>query len=340
MRVLSLFGLALLLGLLAGCEAGEAPLSMTEGAIMGTDYHVTWDNPAGVDEQQVRAGIFAALSEVEQVMSTYREESDLMVLNRAPINTPVVVKDELFHLLELSGQITRASGGAFDVTVGALVNLWGFGPDARPDQVPDAEQIVLVKAQTGFEHVHLDAATKSVRKERALMIDLSAIAKGYGVDRAAAYLESQGISRYMVEVGGEIRLKGPKPGGKPWRIAIERPEGLREIYGVLELNDAGIATSGDYRNYFEQDGRRYSHTIDPSTGYPITHDLTSVTVLAATSAEADGWATAMMVLGPQAGREVAEREGLAVYFIRKTPTGYEDWASAAFGKWAGKMEKR
>lgn len=314
-------------------------MSTSEGAVMGTDYHVTWVNTQALDEQVVAAGIYAVLNQVDEAMSTYQDDSDLMRLNRGPIHTSLPVSDELMYLLELSRQICSASSGAFDITVGALVNLWGFGPDTKPDAIPAEEQIAILKTLTGQHLIHLDINSKTVRKDSPVMLDLSAIAKGYAADKVAAYLESQGVLSYMVEVGGEIRLRGPKANGEPWRVAIESPKGLREVYGVLSLNEAAMATSGDYRNYFEKDGRRYSHTIDPRTGYPVTNTLASVSVIAENAALADGWATAMMVLGPEEGSKVAEQLQLAVYFITKTPDGFADWASTAFKNVSGKVEK-
>lgn len=327
------------LGMLLGCQPDAPPMSTTEGAVMGTDYHVTWINPPGQDEQRIREGVFNALSDVDDTMSTYQDTSELSHLNQSAINTPLNLSPAMTYLLGMAEDIHQQSGGGYDVTVGALVNLWGFGPDHRPDAVPDPEQIRLLQAQTGQESLKLDRAGNTLVKEKPVMIDLSSIAKGYGVDKAAEYLESQGIQQYMVEVGGEIRLKGPKSNGEPWRIAVESPVGMREIYSVLSLNDAAMATSGDYRNYFEQDGVRYSHTIDPRTGRPITHNLASVSVLANNTAEADGWATAFMVLGVDAGKQLAEEKEMAVYFIFKGDHGFEDWASTAFQKRVGHVEK-
>lgn len=337
--MLRLLGHAACLMLLLGCESDAPPMSTTEGAVMGTDYHITWINPLAQDEQVIREGLFNALSDVDDTMSTYQETSELSRLNQSAINTRLDLSPDMTYLLGMADDIHQQSGGAFDVTVGALVNLWGFGPDYKPDAVPDAEQIKVLLGQMGQPSLTINRQARTLVKEKPVMIDLSAIAKGYGVDKAAEYLESKGITRYMVEVGGEIRLKGPKLNGEPWRIAVESPVGIREIYSVLSFNDAAMATSGDYRNYFEKDGVRYSHTIDPRTGSPIRHNLASVSVLAENTALADGWATAFMVLGVEAGKRLAEEKGMAVYFIFKGEKGFEDWASTAFKQRVGNVEK-
>lgn len=342
-----------LLGLF-GCGREEPAMLRTEGVIMGTVYHVTWV-PAAVtssegaadesekrlatEEVRIGEGIYRELNQVDEAMSTYKADSELSRFNQAPINSWITVSEPLGAVLDMASRINQESGGAFDVTVGPLVNLWGFGPERKEDRVPTAEEIETVRALVGQSLLQKDETGRLLRSA-PIYIDLSAIAKGYAVDRVAAYLEGQGIARYLVEVGGEIRLKGPKSNGEPWRIAIESPEGLRNIFSTLASNDLALATSGDYRNYFEKDGVRYSHTIDPRTGAPIRHGLASVSVLAESTALADGWATAMMVLGPEEGRALAERLNLAVYFIIKAGEGFSDWASLEFLRRVESVEKR
>jgi|SRR5690554_1409318 len=303
------------------------------GKTMGTTYHVTLvadeGSPLAVDPIVIQSAVDAELKQLNQQMSTYIPDSELMLLNAASVNEWHSVSQPLYDVLALSQLISERSGGAFDVTVGPLVNLWGFGPDRHEDEVPDAEAIHGIRAIMGYQKLELDE--RQARKTGDIKIDLSAIAKGFGVDKVADLIVHAGVSNYMVEIGGEIRVGGVNAQGNPWRIAIEQPSvSQQEVHKVVGLSGVGMATSGDYRNYFEKDGKRFSHTINPVTGYPIDHALVSVTVIAKTAAEADGWATAINVLGPEKGLEVANREQLAVYMIVKENDGFSDRYSQAF----------
>ena len=220
--------------------------------------------------------------------------------------------------------------GALDVTVGPLVNLWGFGPEARPDVVPTDEELAARQANTGIHHLSVEG-NKLSKDIPNLYVDLSTIAKGWGVDVVADYLQSEGIHNYMVEVGGEMRLKGINREGVPWRIAIEKPTvDERSIQEIIEPGDMAIATSGDYRNYFESNGVRYSHIINPHTGKPIHHKVVSVTVLDKSSMTADGLATGLMVLGEDKGMEIANENNIPVFMIVKTDDGFKELASEAY----------
>lgn len=311
---------------------------------MGTTYHITVLEQEGVsaDRDELQQAVDAQLQLINQQMSTYIEDSELEIFNRQPVDKPMVLSENLFDVLLLSIEVSWLSEGAFDISVGPLVNLWGFGPgaDFAHDEVPSAEAIAAAKAQTGFSALELDLVSQSAIKHKPLTLDLSAIAKGYGVDKVAALLEFAGYRNYMVEIGGELRLKGLNPRGTPWHIAIEEPDpsGQRSIHKAIAISDAGMATSGDYRNFFERDGKRYSHTIDPQTGYPITHRLASVTVVADSSAYADALATALNVMGPERGMKLANRQGLAVYMIVKTDEGFTSMASEAFQPYMGVAE--
>ena len=204
------------------------------------------------------------------------------------------------------------------MTVGALVDLWGFGPGGIIEVPPAQDEIADLMSRVGQTNLRLDPQNRSILKQSNLSVDVSSLAKGYAVDRVADWLSAQGVRRYMVEVGGEMRLSGLSGRGDPWRIAIEEPKiSERSIAITLSLTDVAIATSGDYRNYFEANGRRYSHSIDPRTGYPVTHDLVSVTVVHQSCMMADAWATALTVLGAEKAMAVAQAQGLAVYFIRR-----------------------
>lgn len=320
--------------LLAGCSKEEPRESLAlTGETMGTSYHITLvadaGKPLGLDQAGMQAALYSELETINYHMSTYSPDSELMRLNAAPAGEWFAISLPLEEVLELSQSISAASSGAFDITVGPLVNLWGFGADKSEDRVPAEADIDAAKAVVGYQK--LEVGKKGALKQGDIKLDLSAIAKGYGVDWIARFIAAKGISNYMVEIGGEVRVAGVNAEGKPWRIAIEQPSELQQgVHKVVSLSDVGMATSGDYRNYFEQDGKRYSHTIDPVTGYPINHALASVTVIAKTAAEADGWATAINVLGPDKGMEVANREKLAVYMIVKEKDGFSGRYSTAF----------
>jgi thiamine biosynthesis lipoprotein len=234
-------------------------------------------------------------------------------------------------------RINRVTDGALDVTVGPLVNLWGFGPEGRPDKVPSAAELEQRRAWTGIDKLSVqgNALVKSIPE---LYVDLSSIAKGYGVDVIAQYLQSQQVKNYMVDIGGEVRTRGHNGEKKPWRIAIERPTAGMEQKAqlVIQPGEMSIATSGDYRNYFEQGGVRYSHTIDPVTGRPIHHHLVSVTVLSPTCMAADGLSTGLNVLGPERGMALANLMGIPVFMIVKTAKGFEERYSEAFKPYLNK----
>lgn len=302
---------------------------------MGTTWHVTYvtlDNLPG--EGEVLAGIEARLEEVNASMSTYREDSEISLVNAAPPDTWVGISAGFYRVLSTALDVGRSSEGAYDVTVGPLVNLWGFGPQPAPDAVPDPARVAALLQQVGQEKLRLDGEGVRVRKLADVSLDFSSLAKGYAVDQVALWLQEQGITRYLVEVGGEMRVAGLSGRGDPWRIAIEEPEiDARGVAAAIELSDRAIATSGDYRNFFELDGRRYSHSIDPRTGFPVAHELVSVTVVHPSAMVADAWATALIVLGPQRAAEVAESQGLAVYFIQRDGGGFAHSHTAGFARY-------
>lgn len=323
--------------LLAGCEAGtERDFHRFSGSTMGTTYNVTLVAEAGkpleLDVEALQTGLDAELARINQQMSTYIEDSELMQFNRSGIDRWQTLSEPLAEVLTISQSISERSGGAFDITVGPLVDLWGFGPKAEPEQVPTDEEVDRVRSTIGYQQLSLDG--RRARRQSDIRLDLSAVAKGYGVDHIARWLESQGYEHFLVEIGGEVRLSGQSPRGDAWRIGVEQPTLIQgQGRQALALTDIAMATSGDYRNYYERDGVRYSHTIDPRTGRPIRHRLASVTVLAPTAAEADAWATALNVLGPDEGMALAEREKLPVYMIVKTDDGFDDDYSSAFDPW-------
>lgn len=322
---------------LAACSPADKVVSVT-GPTMGTSYHISWRGD-GTDEAAMQQAIDTRLAEINRSMSTYDPTSELSLINQGKTAVDgdgwIKVSDGLEEVLQDSLRIYARSEGLFDVTVGPLVNLWGFGPDASTDSVPDEAALDAAKAKVGFGALTLDAEQNRIRLAAPRYIDLSAIAKGWGVDDIASLLEKHGHNDYMVEIGGEIRTAGSKPDGEKWRIAIERPASSlqeRSVELIIQPGNAAIATSGDYRNYFEQDGVRYSHTINPFTGRPITHKLASVTVVHEKCAMADGWATALNVAGPEKGMALAEANQLAVFMIVREGDTFIEKTSSEFEK--------
>ncbi|GAB3272160.1 FAD:protein FMN transferase [Parahaliea aestuarii] len=304
---------------------------------MGTTWHVTYvAPPSAPPADTLQAGLEAELESVNDSMSTYREDAEISAFNRLPVGQWLTVSAPFMTVLRAALEIGEQSDGAYDVTVAPLVNLWGFGPGRGAAKVPAAETIAALREQVGQGNLDIDAEGSRVRKTREVSLDFSSIAKGYAVDRLAEYLLVQPVSDFLVEVGGEMRLAGASPRGDRWRIAIEQPSaGGRAPAVGLSLSDVAVATSGDYRNFFELDGKRFSHSIDPRTGYPVAHDLVSVTVLAETAMRADAWATALVVLGADEAMRVASELGLAVYFIRRQGEGFAASHTDAFSPWLG-----
>ncbi len=311
----------------------EAQLDRFTGVTMGTGYTVkVVDIPDNLEPKTLESDIVQILDEVNDRMSTYRKDSELSKFNATKVTDWVLASSELVLVVAEALRVSELTGGAFDVTVAPLVNLWGFGANINANRVPSEQEINAGLAKVGYRHLHTKHSPPSLKKDREdLDIDLSAIAKGYAVDRVAGHFESLGIGNYMVEVGGEIRARGLNAKGLPWKIAIERPSPeIRAIYATINLTDHSVATSGDYRNYFEEKGQRFSHTLDPRTGKPIDHSLASVTVISSTAMHADAMATALMVRGLQSGYQLAESERLAAFFIHKTASGFAEKSTTAF----------
>ena len=296
---------------IVGCSSKPEIIEIS-GSKMGTTYHITViadQLPPSDIEQQIDQ----LLSKVDHSMSTYKKDSEISRFNRLTVGQQLEISQEFADVLQISREIWQLSEGAFDPTLGPLVDLWGFGPKTTGDLIPSDQAITAALKNTGFDGVVLKGLT--LIKNKPVALDLSAVAKGYAVDLVSNYLEMNALPDYLVEVGGEIRVSGFNSEGTPWRVAIEQPQLLASVNKIVGLTDMSIATSGDYRNYFERDGIRYSHTINPKTGKPITHNLASVTVLIDSCAEADAWATAFSVLGPEQSVELAEKLDLAMYML-------------------------
>jgi len=323
--------------LLTGCGPEQVNL---DGKTMGTSYSIRYVTSEGTPSAaRIRAEIDKRLELVNDQMSTYRPGSELSRFNASrEVGKPFPVSAATTEVVLEALRINRVTDGALDVTVGPLVNLWGFGPEGRPDKVPSAAELEQRRAWTGIDKLSVQG-NALVKHIPELYVDLSSIAKGYGVDVIAQYLQSQQVKNYMVDIGGEVRTRGHNGEQKPWRIAIERPTAGVEQKAqlVIQPGEISIATSGDYRNYFEQDGVRYSHTIDPITGRPIHHHLVSVTVLSPTCMAADGLSTGLNVLGPERGMALANLMGIPVFMIVKTANGFEERYSEAFKPYLKKI---
>ena len=318
---------------LSSCQ-WERPAQVHEftGLTMGTTWSVLLNaGELPVTRRQLQTEFNAILDRVNLAMSSYLPESELSRINDTDSTGRLTVSASLLRVLQAAQEISRTTQGAFDVTIGPLVNLWGFGPE-QDFTVPGEQQVNNARRLVGYDKLHLDAAAPALNKAHdGMYIDLSAIAKGFAVDEIAGYLDRLQLDNYLVEIGGEIRARGVNDKNKPWQIGIENPvTGQRTVRSIIKLENMAMATSGDYRNSFEKDGSSYSHTIDPRTGRPVTHGLASVTVLHPSAMLADAWATALLVLGPERGFEVARNNGLAVYFIIHTDTGFNDEFTLGF----------
>ncbi len=302
---------------------------------MGTTFSVQLtENVQRVDTADLQKAIEDKLEHVENLMSTYRPESAISRFNQSTTTDWLAVPHEFCTSIEAALAISALTDGAFDITVGPVVNLWGFGPGGKPAQVPTEQQIAAVTAATGYEHLRTDCPNSAIRKNvPGMVLDMSAYGKGYAADRIADLLDERKFEAYLVEIGGELRLRGHNAKGKLWAIAIESPfAGIPGPHTIVPLTDAAVATSGDYRNYFESKGTRYSHTIDPATGKPVTHSLASVTVLAEEGGRADALATAILVMGSEQGMRFALDEDLAALFLIRREAGVEERSTPAFDR--------
>ena len=329
---ITLLVMATVLLMLSGCfpsnDLGRQEYLM-QGKTMGTTYNikVVGEN---IDTVKLQQGIDEKLIQLNQEMSTYITDSELSIFNQSTSLEPISVSLGLARVLKEAIRLGELSEGALDVTVGPLVNLWGFGPEYRPETVPSDELLAETKARIGLDKLVFENGMLN-KKIPDLYVDLSTIAKGYGVDLVAEFIEANGINNYLVEIGGEMRVKGFKHTGELWHVAIEKPlSNERAVHQIIVPKDNAVATSGDYRIYFEADGQRFSHIIDPKTGKPINHKLVSVTVIHPSSMTADGLSTAMMVMGEEKALAFAEANGLAVYIIAKTEHGFVEQSTVKF----------
>lgn len=325
-----------LLAVLSACqkEGISNPLLSYSGSALGTTYSIKIPAPLPdhLTYQELQNDISVLLKDIDDSMSTFNPESDLYQFNHRDQTEWFPVADPFYQVVTNALRIGHLTDGAFDISIGGIVDLWGFGPSLKLDTIPTEDQIRQLLDHVDYRKIKTRPDPPAIRKtDRRMVIDLSAIAKGYAVDRVAAFFDKQGILSYLIEIGGEIRTKGTKESQKPWRIAIEKPViNQRSIYKIVELMNLSMATSGDYRNYFVKDGRRYSHMINPYTGKPVETDIASVSVVHRSCMIADAFATAFMVLGPQKGMRIAEKENLAVLFIERKDGILTEISSSSF----------
>ncbi|PSW02070.1 FAD:protein FMN transferase [Photobacterium lipolyticum] len=322
---------------LAGC-GDQRELIHLSGSTMGTYYSVKLIKQEGLPSAtDIQAEIDRRLERVNDQMSTYRKHSELSQFNQQTTNEPFAVSADTAKVVKEAIRLSKLTGGALDVTVGPVVNLWSFGPEARPEVIPTDEELAARRKIVGIDHLSVDGNTLT-KNIPELYVDLSSIAKGFGVDVVADYFNELNVVDYLVEIGGELRLKGVNLEGVPWRIAVEKPtdDGSRAVQEIIEPGDMAVATSGDYRNYFEEDGVRYSHLIDPKTCKPIANHVVSVTVLHPSSMTADALATAFSVMGEEKALALAKTEKLPVLLVVKTEQGYKEYASEAFSPYLQK----
>lgn len=308
-----------------------AQVRLLSGKSMGTSWTVkvvTSDD----DLASLRAGIEKQLNLVVNQMSTWEEHSHVSRFNRARAGTWQVLPPEFYRVLDYALTIARETDGAYDPTAGPLVNLWGFGPHHPRTTAPSAARIDEIRERTGWWRISLDPLMQAAFQPGGVYLDLSAIAKGYAVDRIAEFLESCGLSNYLIETGGELRGNGMKPDASPWWVGLEQPPGFESQVPetVVACFGISLATSGDYRRYFEEGGARYSHTIDPRSGYPVRHNLASATVLHESCMSADVLSTALTVLGTEEGLSLAKRMNLAAHLLERNPLEAREYLSPAF----------
>lgn len=318
---------------------GQSPQVQTlSGFAQGTTWHVTVWPPDGADLDALQRKVVAEFARLDKELSNYRPDSTIERFNRAETTEPVVVGEEIVTLVQTAREVSEASQGCYDLTIKPLFDLWGFAGDTLTPPAPGA--VAEAQQHHGFDKLATPSSTLLQKSDPKLHVDLSSIAQGYSVARIASLVEAAGIGNYIVEIGGEMQTRGHKPGGLPWRIGVERPlPGQRSVEKALTIrheSPVAVMTSGTYRHYFDEHGKRYSHVLDARTGQPVAHDTVSVTVIHDNPTQADAWSTALLCLGSHAGAAVAQRHGIAALFITDEGTQLRETPTAA---WLALKEK-
>ncbi|QCI11532.1 FAD:protein FMN transferase [Pseudomonas putida] len=325
MRITLLF----ILMLLTACNQGPT-LERLGGPTMGSSYSIQYvREPGGPSPAKVQAAVETILHGIDQHYSTYRADSIVSQFNQLPANQCQAMPPDMLELVALGQHLAHQSGGAFDLTVEPLLDLWGFGPQARHEQVPDLQSLAKARQRVGYQHLRIDG--QALCKDAPVELDFNSIAAGHAVDLISERLRAMGIANFLAEATGELKAVGHKPDGSPWRVALELPREDRQVARqIIALNGLAVSTSGDYRHYFEENGRRYSHTFDARLGRPVMHDLASVTVLDASALQADGYSTLLLILGPERGWDFALAHGLAAVLVTRVEGGFVSRSTPAF----------
>lgn len=316
---------------LAGCGQGDS-LERISGPTMGSSYTVQYvRTPRGPAPEQVRREVERILEGIDKRFSTYRSDSLTEAFNRLPANSCQPMPADVLELVRVGEQLARQSDGAFDLTVEPLLDLWGFGPQSRSEKVPDAQALAATRQRVG--HGHLRIVGEQLCKDAPVEVDFNSIAAGHAVDLLVERLKALGIADLLVEATGELKAIGRKPDGSHWNVALELPRDDRQIaQQVLAVDGFGVSTSGDYRNYFEENGQRYSHTFDARLGKPVKHDLAAVTVFDRSTLMADGYSTLLFILGPERGWEFALQHEIAAVFVTRVADGFVSRSTPAFAQ--------
>ncbi len=335
MRYWNILLMTLAVGALSACDRATPPPAMVlEGKTMGTVWRVTLTGVDAARKVPLQQAIQQQLDQDNQTLSTWKADSVLSRFNRYQGSEPQPVSADMADIVTVALRIGAKTRGAIDITVGPLVNLWGFGPAKPPAHTPTDEEIAAAKAQTGLAHLRVIETVDGQWLQKdlpGLYVDLSTMGEGYATDHQARLMEREGINNYLVSVGGAVLSRGCNAQGQPWRVAIQKPtDSEYAIQARVNLQGHGISTSGSYRNYYELDSKRISHVIDPATGRPIEHKLVSATVIATTALEADGWDTGLMVLGSEKAKALVLQNHLAVYLISKEGDKFVSWMSPQF----------
>jgi len=331
-------------GLLVACGPIDKQVAtVISGKTMGTYYRVSVLGASKSQEAELREKIESQLKDDDHQLSTYKDDSVLSRFNQYTGSEPQPIGQGMADAITTSLRIGRLTNGAMDITVGPLVNLWGFGPTKQPVKMPTQEQIDAAKKLDGLQHLKVIEQSDGTYLQKdlpGLYVDLSTVGEGYATDHLARLVEGMGFSDYLVSVGGAVVSRGYNEKGRPWQVAIQKPTDKENaVQAIVDLQGMGISTSGSYRNYYELDGVRLSHIIDPATGRPIQHKLVSATVIASTALEADGWDTGLMVLGEKKAMALAEQQHLAVYLIIKTPDGFQAYMTPQFKTYIRKADQ-
>ncbi|WP_433884916.1 FAD:protein FMN transferase [Pseudomonas vranovensis] len=316
---------------LAGCGQGNT-LERISGPTMGSSYTVQYvRTPQGPAPELVKREVERILEGVDRRFSTYRSDSLTEAFNRLPANSCQSMPADVLQLVRVGEQLAQQSDGAFDLTVEPLLDLWGFGPQSRMEKVPDAQALAATRQRVG--HGHLRIVGEQLCKDAPVEVDFNSIAAGHAVDLLVERLKALGVADLLVEATGELKAIGRKADGSPWKVALELPRADRQIaQQVLDVDGFGVSTSGDYRNYFEENGQRYSHTFDARQGKPVKHELASVTVFDRSTLMADGYSTLLLILGPERGWEFALRHGIGAVFVTRVADGFVSRSTPAFAQ--------